>query len=68
MSSKNRLTPLVSDEIDVLSRTTTFTATRDMRNGVDTTTPWFYDGQGFLVKTSLGSTSAAELDGATICT
>lgn len=68
MSSKNRLTALVSDEIDVLSRTTTFTATRDMRNGVDTTTTWFYDGQGFLVKKALGVTSAAELDGAVICT
>ncbi len=68
MSSKNRLTALVSDEIDVLSRTTTFTATRDGRNGVDTTTPWFYDGQGFLVKKAFGITSTKELDGATICT
>ncbi|WP_282048334.1 amino acid ABC transporter substrate-binding protein [Sulfitobacter mediterraneus] len=68
MSSKNRLTALVTDEIDVLSRTTTFTATRDMRNGVDVTTPWFYDGQGFLVKKALGVSSAADLSGATVCT
>lgn len=68
VSSKNRLTALVADEIDVLSRTTTFTATRDGRNGVDATAPMFYDGQGFLVKKSLGATSVKELDGATICT
>jgi len=68
MSSKNRLTALAADEIDVLSRTTTFTATRDGRNGVDTTVPLFYDGQGFLVKKSTGIKSTKELDGATICT
>lgn len=68
VSSKNRLTALVADEIDVLSRTTTFTAIRDGRNGVDVTAPMFYDGQGFLVKKALGATSVKELDGATICT
>jgi len=68
MSSKTRLTALVTDEIDVLSRTTTFTATRDGLNGVDTTAPWFYDGQGIMVKSDIGVNSAKALDGATICT
>ncbi len=45
MNSRNRLTALVTDEIDMLARSTTFTATRDGLNGVDVTTPWFYDGQ-----------------------
>ncbi|EPJ48628.1 MAG: ABC transporter substrate-binding protein [Osedax symbiont Rs1] len=68
MSSKTRLTALVTDEIDVLSRTTTFTATRDGLNGVDTTTPWFYDGQAIMVKSSIGVDTAKGLNGATICT
>lgn len=67
MSSKNRLTALSSGEIDVLNRATTFSATRDNNNGVDTTAVWIYDGQGFLVRKSLGVTSAKELDGATLC-
>ncbi len=67
MTSKNRLTALSSGEIDVLNRATTFTATREGNNGVDTTVPLFYDGQGFLARKDIGVTSATELDGATIC-
>ena len=68
MNSRNRLTALVTDEIDMLARSTTFTATRDGLNGVDLTTPWFYDGQALMVKKELGVNSIEELDGATICT
>ncbi|WP_191600257.1 amino acid ABC transporter substrate-binding protein [Marinomonas algicola] len=68
MNSRNRLTALVTDEIDMLARSTTFTATRDGLNGVDVTTTWFYDGQGLMVNKSLGVNSIEELDGATICT
>ncbi|WP_421846518.1 amino acid ABC transporter substrate-binding protein [Marinomonas sp.] len=68
MNSRNRLTALVTDEIDMLARSTTFTATRDGLNGVDVTTPWFYDGQALMVKKELGVNSIEELDGATICT
>ena len=53
MNSRNRLTALVTDEIDMLARSTTFTATRDGLNGVDITTPWFYDGQALMVKKEL---------------
>ena len=67
MTSKNRLTALSAGEIDVLNRATTFTATRESNNGVDTTAVWFYDGQGFLVRKDIGVTSAKGLDGATVC-
>jgi len=40
---------------------------RDTELGLDFTNVTFYDGQGFMVPTSLGVTSAAELDGAAIC-
>ena len=62
-----RFTALQSGEVDVLSRNTTWTLSRDTALGFDFTGINFYDGQGFMVKRSLGVTSAAALDGATIC-
>lgn len=66
-TSKNRFTSLASGEIDILSRSTTWTVSRDAKLGADFTTIWFYDGQGFMVRKSLGVKSATELDGATFC-
>lgn len=66
-TSKNRFTSLASGEIDILSRSTTWTVSRDAKLGADFTTIWFYDGQGFMTRKSLGVTSAADLDGATFC-
>jgi len=66
-TSKNRFTSLASGEIDVLSRSTTWTVGRDAKLGADFTTIWFYDGQGFMTHKELGITSAKALDGATFC-
>jgi len=68
LSAKERFTALQSGEIDVLSRNTTWTYTRDTSLGLDCTTTNFYDGQGFMVRKDLGVSSAMELDGATVCT
>lgn len=57
---------LQAGEIDLLSRTTTWTTTREAQWG-DYTITMFYDGQGFMVPKSLGVTSALELDGASVC-
>ena len=66
-TGETRFTALTSGEIDVLSRNSTWTFTRD----VDLKFTWagvnYYDGQGFMVPKELGVTSATELDGATIC-
>jgi len=62
-----RFTALQSGEVDMLSRNTTWTLSRDTSLGLDFTATNFYDGQGFMVKRSLGVTSARALDGATIC-
>jgi general L-amino acid transport system substrate-binding protein len=62
-----RFTALQSGEVDVLSRNTTWTLSRDTSLGFDFAGTNFYDGQGFMVKSSLGVKSAKELDGATIC-
>lgn len=67
LSAKERFTALQSGEVDILSRNTTWTATRDSALGMNFAGVLFYDGQGFLIRKSLGVTSAKELDGATIC-
>ena len=67
LTAKERFTALASGEVDVLSRNTTHTLTRDATLGVNFTYYNFIDGQGFMVKKSLGVKSARELDGARIC-
>ena len=57
---------LQAAEIDVLSRTTTWTSTREAQWG-DYTVIMFYDGQGFMVPEAMGIGSALELDGASVC-
>ncbi|MGC4066718.1 MAG: transporter substrate-binding domain-containing protein [Polyangiaceae bacterium] len=57
-----------SGEIDVLSRQTTHTFSRDASLGLDFGPTVFYDGQGLMVPKSLGVTSAKELTEAAICT
>lgn len=67
LTTKERFTALQSGEIDVLSRNTTWTQTRDTSLGLNFVGVNYYDGQGFMVKKSLGVSSALELDGATVC-
>jgi general L-amino acid transport system substrate-binding protein len=67
LTAKERFTALQSGEIDMLSRNTTWTMTRDASLGLTFAGVNYYDGQGFLVKKSLGVKSAKELDGATFC-
>ncbi|ATR22310.1 MULTISPECIES: amino acid ABC transporter substrate-binding protein [Roseomonas] len=66
-TAQNRFTALQSGEVDMLARNTTWTLSRDTSLGFDFAATTFYDGQGFMVKTSTGVKSAKELDGATIC-
>lgn len=68
LSARERFTALQSGEVDILSRNTTWTYTRDASLGVDFTAVNFYDGQGFMIRKDLGVTSALDLDGATVCT
>ena len=68
LSAKERFTALQSGEIDVLSRNTTWTMTRDTTLGLNFAGVTYYDGQGFMVRKSLGVSSALELGGASVCT
>jgi len=67
LSSQQRFTALQNKEIDVLSRNTTITSSRDAGLGVSFVGTIFYDGQGFLVPAKLGVKSAKELNGAQVC-
>ena len=67
LSAQARMTALQSGEIDLLSRNTTWTLTRDTANGLNFAGVNYYDGQGFLVAKKLGVTGAKDLSGATVC-
>jgi general L-amino acid transport system substrate-binding protein len=57
---------LQTGEVDMLSRTVTWTSSRDAQWG-NFTTVMFYDGQGYIVRKDSGITDVEQLDGATIC-
>jgi len=67
VTNKVRFEVLNSGEIDMLSRNTTWTFSRDVDLKLDFLGVNYYDGQGFMIPTELGVSSAKELDGATVC-
>ena len=67
LNAKERFTALQTGTIDVLSRNTTWTLSRDSQMGLMFTGVTYYDGQGFIVRKSLGISSVLELSGASIC-
>ena len=68
LSAKERFTALQSGEVDLLSRNTTWTMSRDTQLGLSFSVVNYYDGQGFMVRNDMGITSALQLSGAAICT
>ncbi|MDO6683487.1 amino acid ABC transporter substrate-binding protein [Oceanobacter sp. 5_MG-2023] len=67
LTAKERFTALQSGEVDMLSRNTTWTLTRDVSLGLNFAGVNYYDGQGFMVSKSLGVSSVNDLDGAAVC-
>jgi len=67
LNASQRFAALQSGEIDVLSRNTTWTLTRDASLGLNFTGVTYYDGQGFMVTKKSKITSAKQLKGATVC-
>ncbi|MCB1528885.1 MAG: transporter substrate-binding domain-containing protein, partial [Hyphomicrobiaceae bacterium] len=67
LTAKERFTALQSGEIDLLSRNTTWTMSRDTSAGLTFTGITYFDGQGFMVNKELGVKSAKELSEASIC-
>jgi general L-amino acid transport system substrate-binding protein len=67
LNAQQRFTALQSGEIDILSRNTTWTLTRDASLGMHFTGTTYYDGQGFMVPAKGKVKSAKQLKGATVC-
>lgn len=67
LTAEARLTALQTGQIDVLSRNTTMTITRDAATGLAFATTTFYDGQGMMVRADGGFESVDDLANADIC-
>jgi general L-amino acid transport system substrate-binding protein len=67
LTAQQRFTALQSGEVDILSRNTTWTLTRDASLGMQFTGVTYYDGQGFMVPAKGKIKSAKQLKGATVC-
>jgi general L-amino acid transport system substrate-binding protein len=67
INSGDRFGALQKGEIDVLSRNTSWSFSRDAGLGLDFAAVTYYDGQGFLAPKALHLSSAQELSGARIC-
>src|ERR1700733_4616114 len=67
LNAGNRFTTLQSGQIDVLSRNTSWTMSREADLNVMFPAVTYYDGQGFLIRRSRNITSALELDGLKVC-
>ena len=67
LSADTRFDALKDRRIDLLSRNSTWTMSRDLELGIDFVGVSYFDGQGFLVPTLFGATSPLQLDGAKIC-
>ncbi len=67
LDAAQRQAAIQSEEVDLMSRNTTWTSSRDTAWGATFAPTTFYDGQGFIVRTDSGITSLDGLDGLTIC-
>jgi len=67
LSAKDRFEVLKSGEIDMLSRNTTWTLSRDGGLALNFVGVNFYDGQGFMVRKAANINSAKKLNNAKVC-
>ncbi|WP_299879510.1 amino acid ABC transporter substrate-binding protein [uncultured Cocleimonas sp.] len=67
LASKQKIIAVTSGQVDLTSRTTTWTMKRDTKEGADFTAVVYYDGQGFMVRKEDGIKSAKEMSGASVC-
>jgi len=67
LSTGDRFKALQSGAVDVLSRNSTWTMGRETDLKLNFAGVIYYDGQGFMVRSALGATSALQLDGKKVC-
>jgi general L-amino acid transport system substrate-binding protein len=68
LDAGSRFAALQSSKIDVLSRNSTWTMSREGSLGLMFAGVAYYDGQGFLLRRDAGIDSALQLGGKTVCT
>jgi len=67
LTSQERFAALKSRKIDILTRNTTWTLSRETEQRVKFAGILYHDGQGFMMRQNLGVKNALELDGVTAC-
>ncbi|NJK65297.1 MAG: amino acid ABC transporter substrate-binding protein [Microcoleus sp. CSU_2_2] len=67
LNAKERFTVLQAGEIDILSRNTTYTVSRDSTTGLEFAPVIFYDSQSIMVKKDSGIKSLKDFTGKSIC-
>jgi len=67
LNSQQRFTALQSGQVDMLSRNTSWTLTRDASLGLNFTAITYFDGQAFLVPRKINVSSARQLKNAQVC-
>ena len=67
LEASRRFQALQSGSIDVLSRNTTWTMSREIELGLSFAATNYYDGQGFLIRRAMNKDTALDLDGAKVC-
>ena len=68
LTAKDRFTALQSGEVDLLSRNTTWTSSRDTQLGFNFAGVIYYDAQAFMVRKSAKISYPLELSNTTVCT
>lgn len=67
LSAEDRFRALADTKIDLLSRNSTWTMSRDLELGLTFPAITYYDGQGFMLPEALGISSVGHLSGAKVC-
>jgi general L-amino acid transport system substrate-binding protein len=67
LDASERFTELQGRKVDVLSRNSTWSLSRETNYALHFAAVSYYDGQGFMVRTSHNIASALELDKAKVC-
>ena len=67
LGAQERFVAVQSGEVDLLSRNTTWTLSRDTSVGMEFAPTTFYDGQGLLVRSASNIEEIADLDGRSVC-
>ncbi|MEL6472101.1 MAG: amino acid ABC transporter substrate-binding protein [Cyanobacteria bacterium J06623_4] len=67
LDSTERFEALKGGEVDMLSRNTTWTLSRDTSVGMEFAPTTFYDGQGMMVREAEGLAELTDLEGKSVC-